>query len=75
MIKLADLWQRKSAKGSTYFCGYMGDVQVLKFRGSEITRPNGEVVQTWKLLVQERDPDRRPQRKQDDERGPDDVPW
>jgi hypothetical protein len=60
MVKLCDLWQRKSKAGKTYFSGFMGDVQVLMFRGGEITRPNGEVVQTWKLLIQERDQERRP---------------
>jgi hypothetical protein len=35
------------------------------FKGGEITRDNGEVVQTWRLLVQERDPGRRRQLKVD----------
>jgi hypothetical protein len=43
-----------------YFSGFLGDVQLLMFRGNEITRPDGEVVQTWRLFVQERDPSRRP---------------
>jgi hypothetical protein len=74
MVKLCDLWQRKSKAGKTYFSGFMGDCQVLIFRGGEITRPNGEVVQTWKLLVQERDPERRPRQSIEqappDEEGP-----
>jgi hypothetical protein len=65
MVKLATLWQRKSGKsGKTYFSGFMGDVQLLMFRGEEITRDSGETVQTWRLFAQERDPERRPQRKE-----------
>jgi hypothetical protein len=89
MVKLAELWQRKSAKtGKTYFSGFLGDVQVLMFRGGEITRPNAEVVQTWRLFVQERDPERRPQQKREQRADPgqhdagnpdapfdDEVPW
>jgi hypothetical protein len=61
MVKLADMWQRKSAKGATYFSGFMGDCQVLMFKDGEKphpTRPD-ETVIVWKLLVQERDPNRR----------------
>jgi hypothetical protein len=56
MVKLADLWQRKSAKGTVYFSGFMGDCQVLL--------PAEEVI-VWKLLVQERDAQRRPQQRAD----------
>ena len=69
LVKICELWQRKSSKtGKTYFSGFMGDVQVLMFRGGEVTRPNGEVVQTWRLFVQERDPERRPQQKPEQHR-------
>jgi uncharacterized protein (DUF736 family) len=60
MIRLTTLWERTSSKGTTYFSGFLGDCQLLLFKGDEITRPNGEVVQTWKLMIQERDPGRRP---------------
>jgi hypothetical protein len=60
LVKLATLWERTSAKGTTYYSGFLGDCQLLMFKGGEITRDNGEVVQTWRLLVQESDPDRRP---------------
>jgi hypothetical protein len=63
MVKLAELWKRKTAKGTVYFSGYVGDCQLLMFRGNELTRPNSEVVRTWRLFVQERDPARRPQPK------------
>jgi hypothetical protein len=63
MARLATLWERESKAGRTYYSGFMGDCQILMFRGEEITRDNGEVVQTWKLFVQERDPSRRPQQK------------
>jgi hypothetical protein len=62
MVKLATLWQRKSAKGSVYFSGFMGDCQVLMFKeGSKPhpARPEEQVI-VWKLLVQERDQERRP---------------
>ncbi len=62
MVRLCDLWQRKSAKGATYFSGFMGDCQVLQFKDGvkpHPTRPDEQVI-VWKLLVQERDPSRRP---------------
>lgn len=61
MVKLADLWQRKSANGTTYFSGFMGATQILVFKDGEKPHPSrpGETVIVWKLLVQERDPDRR----------------
>jgi hypothetical protein len=61
MVKLATLWERTSNKGNRYFSGFLGDAQLLMFEPGEVTRPIGEVVQTWKLLVQERDTERRPQ--------------
>jgi hypothetical protein len=66
MVKIADMWQRRSAKGITYFSGFMGDVQLLLFKeGKEPhpTRPDEEVI-VWKLLIQERDPARRPKRQE-----------
>jgi hypothetical protein len=62
MVKLCDLWQRKSAKGTIYFSGFLGATQVLLFKDGEKphpTRPD-ETIIVWKLLVQERDPERRP---------------
>lgn len=63
MVRICDLWQRKSAKGSTYFSGYAGPVQYLLFDGGRQPHPTrvGEEVHVWRLLVQERDPARRPQ--------------
>jgi hypothetical protein len=65
MVKLADLWQRKSAKGTVYFSGFMGDCQLLLFKEGEKPHPTkpDETVIVWKLLVQERDPARRPQQR------------
>ena len=65
MVKLCDLWQRESAKGTVYFSGFMGDCQVLLFKEGKKPhpiRPDEEVI-VWKLLVQERDPNRRPQQR------------
>ena len=67
MVKLADLWERTSARGTRYFSGFMGDVQLLMFQGTEVIRETGEIVQTWRLLVQERDPERRPAARQDNQ--------
>jgi hypothetical protein len=39
MVKLADLWQRKSAKGMTYFSGFMGDTQLLLFKDGDRPHP------------------------------------
>jgi hypothetical protein len=63
LVRIATLWERTSSKGRRYFSGFMGDCQLLLFEAGDITRPSGEVVKTWKLLVQEKDPDRRPQQK------------
>jgi hypothetical protein len=67
MVKLCELWQRKSGKGTVYFSGFMGDVQVLLFKEGKKphpTRPDEEVI-VWKLFVQERDQSRRPQQRRD----------
>src|SRR4051812_18805672 len=63
MVKLAELWERTSARGTRYFSGFMGDTQVLLFDGGEKAHPTkpGETVHVWRLMVQERDPARRPQ--------------
>lgn len=62
MVKLAELWERTSAKGTRYYSGFMGDTQVLLFDSGEREHPKnpGEVVRVWRLMVQERDPTRRP---------------
>ena len=65
LVRIATLWERTSSKGRRYFSGFMGDCQLLLFEAGDITRPSGEVVKTWKLLVQEKDPDRRPQQKRE----------
>src|SRR5689334_17380630 len=65
MVKLAELWERTSARGTRYFSGFMGDAQVLLFDGGEKPHPTraGETVHVWRLMVQERDPARRPERR------------
>jgi hypothetical protein len=62
MVQIATLWERTSKIGNVYFTGFLADAQLLMFKGEEITRDNGDVVRTWKLLVQERD---RPQQRPD----------
>src|SRR3954463_14890579 len=63
MVRLAELWERTSARGTRYFSGFLGDAQVLMFDGGEREHPTrpGETVHVWRLMVQERDPARRPQ--------------
>ena len=62
MVKMTEMWERVSSKGTRYFSGYMGDVQLLMFAGGERDHPTrpGERVTTWRLMMQERDPNRRP---------------
>jgi hypothetical protein len=62
MVRIATLWERVSAKGTKYYSGYMGDCQLLMFDGGEKPHPTrpGERVRIWRLMVQEKDPDRRP---------------
>jgi hypothetical protein len=63
MVKLAELWERTSGRGTRYFSGFMSGCQVLMFDGGEQPHPTkpGETVRVWRLMVQERDPSRRPQ--------------
>src|SRR5690348_17930057 len=62
MVKLAELWERTSARGTRYFSGFLGDAQILMFDAGEREHPTkpGETVHVWRLMVQERDPARRP---------------
>jgi hypothetical protein len=62
MVRIAELWERTSGKGTRYFSGHMGDAQLLMFDGGEREHPTraGEKVHVWRLMVQERDPNRRP---------------
>src|SRR4051794_11885409 len=65
MVKLAELWERTSGRGTRYFSGFMGNTQVLMFDGGEQPHPTkpGETVHVWRLMEQERDPARRPERR------------
>jgi hypothetical protein len=51
MVKLAELWERTSGKGTRYFSGFMGGCQVLLFDGGEKPHPTrpGEsrAIQFW----------------------------
>jgi hypothetical protein len=70
MVRLCELWERTSAKGRRYFSGFLGEAQVLMFDGGEKPHPTrpGETVRTWNLMVQEKDPDRRPQARSESAR-------
>jgi hypothetical protein len=59
MVKLCELWERTSAKGIRYFSDFMGDTQVLMFSAGE--HPDRPGVMLWRIFLQERDHDRRPQ--------------
>ena len=62
MMRLAELWERTSFKGTRYFSGFMGDTQLFMFDAGERDHPSrpGERVRVWRLMVRERDPARRP---------------
>jgi hypothetical protein len=56
-ITLAELWERTSQHGNTYFAGFWGHLSVaLLFAGERPhpTRP-GEVVKVWRLVAQEQE--------------------
>jgi hypothetical protein len=59
MVRLMELWERTSAKGTRYFSGFLGDAQVLMFSAGE--HPDRPGVMLWRLFVQEKDPARRQQ--------------
>lgn len=61
-IKLCELWERRSAKGTVYLSGFWGDLALVGFR-EERAHPKrpGETVAVWKLLAEERDATRRPE--------------
>jgi hypothetical protein len=66
MVKIAEMLEFTSKAGNRYFRGYVGDVEYVMFYGGEKelkSRP-GETVPMWRLLVQERDPSRRPQQRE-----------
>jgi hypothetical protein len=58
MVKLAEVWERTSAKDSTYFSGFLGSAQLLIFRKGEKPHPTrpGETVTAGNVMVQERQP-------------------
>ena len=49
MVKLCELWERTSAKGTRYFSGFLGDAQVLMFSAGE--HPDRPGVMRWNLLA------------------------
>ena len=57
-IVLAELWERQSQHGNTYFSGFWGGLQVALLCDGERphpTRPD-ETVVVWRLVAQEREP-------------------
>jgi hypothetical protein len=65
LVKLAEMWERISTKGTKYYWGYLGSCSLVMFDAGEQDHPTrpGERVHVWKLFVQERDPERRPQKR------------
>jgi len=65
MVKIAEMWERTSQNGTKYFSGYAGPVQYLLFDAGEKEHPTrpGERVHVWRLMLQESDPERRPQKR------------
>jgi hypothetical protein len=62
MVKLTEVWERTSAKGTRYFSGFLGSAQLLIFEDGQKPHPTrpGETVKVWNIMLQERDPSRRP---------------
>lgn len=55
-LMLAELWQRKSADGRTYFTGFLGGLMLVLLREGERDHPTrpGEKVIVWSLLAEHR---------------------
>ena len=68
LIKIGEMWERVSAKGTRYFSGFLGDAQLLLFEAGERDHPSrpGEKVKVWNLLVGERN---RPAQREGPEAG------
>jgi hypothetical protein len=48
-IKLMTLTQRQSSKGTSYLYGFLGDTEVIAFKGS-----GNQWGETWDIYIQER---------------------
>jgi hypothetical protein len=70
MVKAAEMLELTAQKtGKRYFSGYAGPIQYLLFdtgKTKELKSRPGEAVPVWRLMIQEADPDRRPQSRQDE---------
>jgi hypothetical protein len=57
-VQLAEVWQRESASGKTYFSGYLGAARVLLFDAGERDHPTkpGERIHVWRLVLQQAEP-------------------
>jgi hypothetical protein len=56
-IVLAELWQRESQAGRTYYSGYLGNNRLLLFDAGMQPHPTraGEEVHIWRLVLQPKD--------------------
>jgi len=68
LLKLFKQWERTSAKtGKPYLSGFLGDLKLVTFCKEEPHPKNpGETIRVWTTFAEERDPDRRPQARQDE---------
>lgn len=55
-LLLAELWERRSSQGNTYFAGFMGNVAIALLHDGEREHPTRpcEKVTVWRLVAQER---------------------
>jgi hypothetical protein len=60
-LRLFELWQRQSSRGTDYLSGFWGDLSLVAFceERPHPKRPD-ETVRVWTVLAEERDPTRRP---------------
>jgi hypothetical protein len=52
-VKLTALWQRRSAKGKTYFSGFLGAARIIVLKDEQAEVPDG-VDGIWTVFVQEK---------------------
>jgi hypothetical protein len=64
-LKIAELWQRESAAGRTYYSGYLGQNRIMLFCAGERDHPKrpGERVHVWNLVLQPKDEQTAPRQQ------------
>jgi hypothetical protein len=68
-VELFRLYQRKSASGRTYFVGRLGNARIAVLKDNDAP-VDSTTLGVWKVIVQERDPDRANNRNDQQQTGP-----